>query len=217
MQRASEMLRIGARLEVGVGVDALEWLPSRVEDVTADCRVVVGWPMDRDRRLAHLAPGDTVELLAAVGGDALYATTVRVVTAEAADVPLVTVDVTGPWRRTQRRRAVREKVAVRPRVARCLYGGGASRPLRLGVTNVSATGVQVRSQDELRRGDLLELAFDLDGEIEVQARVTRVQRLERVWAAGCEFEGISERMSDRIVQFIFAQQRAALRVQRGVR
>ena len=163
-----------------------------------------------------MEPGDTVELITVGAGDALYAASARVTQTTPGAVPLVTVNVDRPWRRTQRRGAVPQKVALRPRVARCLYGGEASRPLRLGVTNVSATGVQVRSQDELRRGDLLELAFELDGEIEVQARVTRVQRLERVWAAGCEFEGISERLSERIVQFIFAQQRATLRTRRAV-
>jgi c-di-GMP-binding flagellar brake protein YcgR len=95
-----------------------------------------------------------------------------------------------------------------------LYGP-TRRTLRLGIMNVSASGVQVRSQDELRCGDLLDLAFELDGEVHVQARVLRVARKERVWDAGCEFEGISERLAQRIVQFIFAQQRATLRARRG--
>jgi c-di-GMP-binding flagellar brake protein YcgR len=74
--------------------------------------------------------------------------------------------------------------------------------------------VQVRSNDELRRGDLLDLAFELMGlehEIQLRARVCRVQRNERVWEAGCEFEGVSERLAQRIVQFIFAEQRAQAR------
>jgi c-di-GMP-binding flagellar brake protein YcgR len=105
-------------------------------------------------------------------------------------------------------------VAIRPRIADALFGS-ARMPLRLGITNVSATGVQVRSQDELRRGNLLQLTFPIgDDEIEVHARVMRVVKLERVWDAGCVFEGISERLSERIVQFIFAQQRVALRARR---
>ncbi len=118
--------------------------------------------------------------------------------------------------RMQRRNAVRQRVAVRPRVAQTVYGS-ARRPLRLGVINVSATGLQLRSQDELRPGDLVELAFELDGEVYVHARVKRVQRAERVWDAGCEFEGITERLAERIVQFIFVQQRAMLRASRGER
>jgi c-di-GMP-binding flagellar brake protein YcgR len=112
----------------------------------------------------------------------------------------------------QRRNAVRQPVAVVPDRAQITYGGVACRPLRLGVIDLSATGLSVRSRDELRAGDLLELAFHLDGEeLYVQARVRRVVRRERVWDVGCAFEGISERQAERIVKFIFVQQRAMLR------
>jgi len=49
----------------------------------------------------------------------------------------------------------------------------------------------------------------------VRARVRRVFQRERIWEAGCEFEGVSEKVTERIVQFIFVQQRALLRLQRG--
>jgi c-di-GMP-binding flagellar brake protein YcgR len=111
-------------------------------------------------------------------------------------------------------------VAIRPRIAARLIGD-TQKSLRLGVTNISAGGVQLRSQDELRLGDHLRLAFDLmgmDEEIEVEARVRRVYRLERgassVWDAGCEFESMSGRLVERIVQFIFAQHRALARARR---
>jgi c-di-GMP-binding flagellar brake protein YcgR len=130
-------------------------------------------------------------------------------------VPLVRVAPEREWERSQRRAAFRASVAIRPRLANVVYGS-AYKALRLGITNVSATGVQVRSQDALRRGDLLELVFSIgDEEAEVSARVTRVTRLERVWDAGCAFERISEQLSERIVQFIFAQQRVMLRARRG--
>ena len=116
----------------------------------------------------------------------------------------------------QRRGAVRQPVAVVPRTARVLYGGVAQRPIRLGVLDVSATGVNVRSTDELRVGDLLELAFDvLDGEIHVHARVTRITRQTRFWSAGCAFEGVTEPQAERIVKFVFAEQRSMLRKLRG--
>jgi hypothetical protein len=120
-----------------------------------------------------------------------------------------------PLESEQRRSAVRQQVAVVPRVARILYGGAAQRPVRLGVTNVSATGVNFRSQDELRVGDLLEFAFDLDGEVYLHARVLRVRRGERFWSAGCSFEGVIERDAERIVKFVFMQQRLMLRKQRA--
>ena len=208
MQSPSEHLALGQLIELGVGG---EWFPTRVQD---DTRLTVGWPTDRDRRLVPFEPGQIIQVMVAARQDALYAAVATVEVADRGDVPLLTLRLTGRWERIQRRAAVREKVAVRPRLAHVVYGE-AKRSLRLGVINVSATGVQVRSQDEIRHGDLLELAFELDGEVEVTARVRRVRRGERVWDAGCEFEGISDSLAQRIVQFIFAQQRAMLRMRRG--
>src|SRR5579872_2241935 len=90
---------------------------------------------------------------------------------------------------SQRRSAVRQQVVVMPRVARVVYTDVAFRPVRLVVTEVSATGLQVRSPDELRAGDLVDLAFELDCELQIQARVLRVRRTERLWEAGCAYEG----------------------------
>lgn len=115
----------------------------------------------------------------------------------------------------QRRTAFRQHVAVVPRSAHILYGGVARRNVRLGVIDLSASGVCVRSRDELRNGDLLELVFDVHGDIHVQARVRRIVRGERLWDAGCAFEGIPESQAERIVKFVFAEQRATLRARRG--
>jgi c-di-GMP-binding flagellar brake protein YcgR len=117
----------------------------------------------------------------------------------------------------QRRSAVRQRVAVVPRLAQVLYSNVARRPVRMAVLDVSGTGLQVRSHDELRAGDLLELAFRLDVEVHVHARVRRVRRGERVWDAGCAFEGVPEWLSDQIVHSIFALQRQTLRARRNAR
>jgi c-di-GMP-binding flagellar brake protein YcgR len=117
----------------------------------------------------------------------------------------------------QRRNAVRQRVAVVPHLAQIIYGGVARRSLRLGVIGVSGTGLSVRSQDELRAGDLLELAFRLEGEVHLQARVRWVRRRHHGWEAGCAFEGVTEKQAEAIVKFIFAEQRAMLRARRGNR
>jgi c-di-GMP-binding flagellar brake protein YcgR len=214
MQPASDAFKIGARLQLGFGDDLLVWVPTRVEDYDPEGRIVVAWPTDAERRLIKLMTSVRVQVMVAAAKDALYAATAIVEHTTQADIPLVTLSLDGPWQRMQRRAAVRESVAVRPRIAQVLHGP-ARRELRLGVTNVSATGVQVRSRDELRPGDLLELAFELDGEVQLKAHVRRVCRTERSWEAGCEFDGVSDSLARRIVQFIFAQQRAMLRARRG--
>ena len=218
MPRPSEMLSIGQRLEVGIAESdgMLRWLPSRLEDQHGELSISVAWPTEADRRLISVAPGAQLQVAASTR-DALYSATAVVQVASRESVPVLRLEIGGGWQRSQRRNAVRTALAVRPRVANVLNGEN-RRAVRLGLTNISATGVQVRCQDELRRGDLLDLAFELmgvDEEIHLQARVRRVLRLERVWDAGCEFEGVSERLAQRIVQFIFAQQRATARARRG--
>lgn len=227
MQQASNSvgLLIGQRLEIGFVVrNELTWLASRLEDRAADGeQLTVAWPTDASRRLMSVNPGQVLHVAASTPQDALYAAETIVQLTSTEPVPLITVHVSGPWQRSQRRNAVRVGVAIRPRIALKLIGP-AHKSLRLGVTNLSATGVQVRSQDELRSGDLLDLAFELmgiDDEVQLKARVNRVYRLDRgvpahaVWDAGCEFEGVPDRLAQRIVQYIFAQQRALARAKRG--
>jgi hypothetical protein len=74
MQPASEAFNIGKRLELGVGRDLVEWLPTRVEDNAADGRISVAWPTDPDRRLARILTGETVQVMVTAARDARYAT-----------------------------------------------------------------------------------------------------------------------------------------------
>ncbi|GAC1313724.1 MAG: hypothetical protein NVSMB2_02150 [Chloroflexota bacterium] len=222
---------LGQRLEVGYSCDSarssanlddthLEWVPSRVEDLDAQAgRLVVAWPTDGYRRPISVEIGQEIEVAASNARDALYAVRGRVQRTAREPVPVLELTLTESWRRTQRRSAFRVRVAVRPRIANKVTGH-AFKALRLGMTDISATGVQVRSQDELHPGDRLFFAFDLMGqpdEVTVEARVKRVQRLDRggtghmSWDAGCAFENLSDRLEQRIVQYIFAQQRALAR------
>jgi c-di-GMP-binding flagellar brake protein YcgR len=230
--RSSVALSIGQRIELGYDptspmgrkAEATEWLNSRLEDKAEDgsC-LTVAWPTDTHRKLIMVEPGDRVALAASTPQDALYAADAVIEASDEDPVPLLTLRIDGEWRRSQRRNAVRVGVAIRPRVAEKLIGP-LQKPVRLGITNISASGVQVRSQEEIRSGDLLELAFELLGvehELLVRARVRRVYRQDRtsgsqgVWDAGCEFEGVPDRIGQRIVQYIFMQQRALARVKKG--
>jgi c-di-GMP-binding flagellar brake protein YcgR len=136
-------------------------------------------------------------------------------------LPMLELRVLGDWERSQRRNAVRVPVAIRPRIVERVEGDTRQK-LRAGISNLSANGVQLRSQDEIKLGDLLDLAFHvmgIDEEIEVQAKVRRVMQHERgslhIWEAGCEMQGLPPRVSQKIVQFIFGQQRAQARHRRG--
>jgi c-di-GMP-binding flagellar brake protein YcgR len=209
---SSASFLIGQRLEVRADE---AWLPTRLEDSTQADTLVVAWPMDRERRLLPLKVGDTLEL-AGSAQDALYSATVRVTRTVQEKVPLLQVQLIGEWQRIQRREAVRMPVAIRPRLATRVVGDE-EQPLRVGITNISAAGVQLRSLDELRLGDQLQLAFQLnERELHVQATVKRVQLIEKVFQAGCAFERLADRTAKEILQFIFAQQRAELARMRKV-
>jgi c-di-GMP-binding flagellar brake protein YcgR len=215
--RATLSFTIGQRLEIGYGDEPVHWLATRLEDHDDAGHLTIAWPTDAERRLLPVKPGNTLELAASTPQDALYSAAVTVVETRREPVPLLTVKLIGRWRRIQRRDAVRATVAIKPRIA-CSVEGEVRKPLHLGITDISCAGIRVRTQEQLRPGDVVELVFELmgvDDELEVQARVARVRRHElgprTVWDSGCEFEGLSDRISQRIVQFIFAQQRALAR------
>lgn len=212
MQQASKPV-LGLGQHVELLLDGA-WYPSRVEEVDA---LSVAWPTDGERRLITVDIGAEIDLVVK-SADALYTATAVVDGTTFHPVPLIAVRLDDGWQRAQRRNDVRLSVAIKPRrIARVF--GTARKPVRAGLTNLSAGGVCVRSQDELRHGDLLELAFSLDAlEVDLLARVERVQRVQRaaqsVWDAGCAFEDLPRRTGEQIVQFIFAQQRALARARR---
>jgi c-di-GMP-binding flagellar brake protein YcgR len=219
--RATRAFTLGQRLEIGYGDEPVHWLASRLEDHDDADRLTIAWPTDAERRLVAVKVGGTIELAASTPQDALYSAAVTVVETVREPVPLLTVKLIGPWRRIQRRDAVRASVAIKPRIA-CSVDGEVRKPLHLGIIDISCAGLRVRSQEQLRPDDVLELAFELmgvDEELDVLARVARVRRHElgthTVWDAGCEFKGLSDRISQRIVQFIFAQQRALARTRKA--
>jgi c-di-GMP-binding flagellar brake protein YcgR len=214
-------LAVGQRLEVGVGADGtVRWFASRVEDFEAGAqRLTVAWPSEQGRQLV-LRVGDTVDL-AVSAQDALYSAQVRITVAHNQAVPLLDVVMIGPWQRSQRRQAVRVPVAIRPSLAERVLPDG-RQPIRAGITNLSATGLQLRSQDELDATDRLALTFplgDSEDELSAEAEVRRLVVDERgsvrIWEAGCHFVDMETPLSERIVQFIFAQQRAMARLQRS--
>ena len=211
-------LTVGQRIELNAGA---QWCPTKLEDHDdSDLRLVVAWPTDRERRLLPLKVGDTVQIAVTTPQDAMYSAPARVDKTSDDGVPLLDLHVLGEWQRSQRRNAVRVPVAIRPRFVVKL-DGNKRQPIRAGISDLSAAGAQVRSADELKSGDRLELAFlviGIDEEIVIEAVVRRVAQHERgslhVWEAGCEFEGLSPRLSQKLFQFVFAQQRAQARNRR---
>ena len=211
-------LTVGQRVEVAHDGG---WLTSRLEDHDdSGTRLMLAWPTDRLRRLIPFKRGDTITV-AVSRQDALYSAPTRVEETHADGVPMLRVTVAGAWQRSQRRNAVRVPVAIRPRVA-ARVDGPHMHKLRAGITDLSANGLQLRTQDEIKLGDTIQLVFDVLGveeAFDVTATVRRLQIVERggvqIWVAGCEFEGLPPRLTQKLIQFIFAQQRTVARARRS--
>src|SRR5207237_9932371 len=96
MQPASDAFNMGKRLELGVGRDLVEWLPTRVEDHAADGRISVAWPTDPDRRLARVVAGETGQVLAAAARAPLSRATAALEPPRQPGPPLPPPRVPGP-------------------------------------------------------------------------------------------------------------------------
>jgi c-di-GMP-binding flagellar brake protein YcgR len=217
-RKVNPPLTIGNKVELGIDLPGHDthWLATRIEDAHGSGEhVTVAWPTDRGK-LVYIRLGETIRLAASLPGDALYAVEVKIVAARQANVPLLDLEIVNDWKRLQRREAVRVNVAITPRLAEKVTPA-ARKPLpRTAISNISATGIQVQSRDELGVGDRIALAFRLTSggpELNLEADVRRIETLDhgRVWQAGCQFVEVQPAQSEQIIQFIFAQQRALAR------
>ena len=215
-------LRVGTSVELGIRRrDGLHWYRSRVEDIAETApRTIVGWPLDH-LQVVPVDIGQVVHVQTS-GEDALYAIDMQVDALIPDEPPRIGLVGGTRWERVQRRDDVRHGVVIRPRsITRYTIDGW--QPIHAAIRNISAGGVLVWSDEEVRVGEVLELAFSLPGdehELQVRATVRRAQpgyRAERdFWEIGCGFQRIARDESERIIRFIFAEQRKLARRQAGL-
>lgn len=209
----------GEVVNLGVPDDGdMRWFRSRLED----CGDANEWlrlhqPQVSDAAPLDLRPGSQVVVQIPQSYGALYSARLVIdhldeATGEGAAT--FTARPVGSWNRIQRRQAVRVPVVIRPSRAERITPQG-WKPLGALIANLSAGGALLRCSELVEYGDTLELAFPLgDGgaEIVTRATVVRVQHVKvgkkQHWDAGCAFEGLRLSDSDRIVRFVFAEQRA---------
>jgi hypothetical protein len=123
-------------------------------------------------------------------------------------VPLAPPRTVQPDATPQRREAARIDV-VRP--VAMIPDGFQVGWLNGFVRNVSAGGVLVAGAEALEAGDRLRLRFELEDEEDLIDLLARVVRTDDAWGLrGLRLERLSERERERLVRFVFAQQRRAL-------
>jgi c-di-GMP-binding flagellar brake protein YcgR len=215
-------LQVGRRVEVGVNMGGeFRWLRSRIADeVRADGRLAVAWPTDRGASVPAKM-GQSVVVVIANSDDALYSSEMVVEGGTDRDPAYLVLRPERPWQRAQRRQDVRLPVIVRPAVTMHLVAGG-SQPIVATITNISAGGLRLRSEQQLEVNDRVYVAFTLPTGADIRAHlgVRHVEHLAsampEVWNAGCQFEDLRTADRDAIVKFIFAQQRSIARRQKGL-
>lgn len=185
----------------------------------AEGELVVGWPHDDAFERLPLRQGQTVVVEAFPALDALYVVETTVVSARPELPDQVVVQVRGPWQRIQRRDAVRFPVRIAPHALARLNGPGET--LNGSIRDLSAGGLRLWSGQRVEPGDRLRVRFRLPGEDTTIDTALSVERVEfiasqtiELWEAGCLFVGIAPAERERIVRFIFAQQRAVMQLRR---
>jgi c-di-GMP-binding flagellar brake protein YcgR len=174
--------------------------------------LLVAWPRLNAESVTFQA-GQQVLVEMASPYDALYLADAQVAEHQPGRPEQLALRTVGSWKRVQHRHDIRWPVTIVPRVVEALAGDASAR-LLAHIENVSAGGVLLRLDQELRPKQLLNLEFALPGDpraLCAQVVVERVTHLDdhlyTAWEAGCRFVHPREGDGDRIVRFIFAEQR----------
>jgi hypothetical protein len=128
----------------------------------------------------------------------------------------------GPLRSQQRRNQVRLAVDIPARRTLWLRHGKDPVTIRSRVLDVSAGGLRLQTDHELRAGERLVLGVTLPGEghelhlsLVVRHNSHQTEKT-RSWEAGCQFLVVRPVDREHIARYVFAQQREAARWRRSL-
>ena len=119
----------------------------------------------------------------------------------------------------------RQEVSVKARVS-CIKsssGPRKSREVPCELLDISGGGVRIGSAEQYQSGDLLLVAgasfAPVKGEFSFCCRVLRVEQRRKQYIYGCQFEGMTQKEQDRLIETIFVLQRqsAQHKLGRGAR
>jgi c-di-GMP-binding flagellar brake protein YcgR len=182
--------------------------------------LILAWPVDEHGEFVPLRMGQTALVEVWPAHDALYTVDALVKSARPEVREHVVLAINGVWQRVQRREDVRFPARIAPTSA--LAVTGELRMLNASIRDLSAGGLRVWSGQEIVLGDELRITFSLpDSGPEITARVA-VERIEpfeyqnvTLWEGGCIFVDLPQATRDRIVRYIFNEQRALAQQRRS--
>lgn len=208
-------LKIGLRLQVRAADSEDEWLSSRVEDLTEET-VAIGAPF-KGGELVPLSPGTRVECQFAKD-DAFYAFRTEIIQRRLQPIPILVLRRPMEVQRFQRRNLFRL-----PIILPVSFTVAGSEDIRKGTTlDLSGGGMCLAAPERLAAGTELELTVSLpDGyRLVSKGRVVnssegQADKGQKRYAHGVEFIDLPIPVQERIVSFIFNEQRERRRREAG--
>ncbi|MDI6870483.1 MAG: flagellar brake protein [Bacillota bacterium] len=208
-------LRIGQRIQIKTADSEDEWYSSRVEDLTGET-VTIAAPI-KAGAVVSLPPGTLLDCHFP-RDDAFYAFQAEIIQRRHLPVPVLVLRRPETVQRFQRRRLFRLPV-----VLPVLFKVAGSGTVQKGSTlDLSGGGVCLVAPELLAVGTELELALDLpDGfHLAARGRVVKATECEGEkgpsrYAHGVEFLDLPLPVQERIVSFVFAEQRERRRREAG--
>ncbi|HHW13829.1 MAG TPA: hypothetical protein GXX28_02710 [Firmicutes bacterium] len=209
-------LQIGQRIQLKAATSDNEWYPSRVEDLT-EATVVVGAPL-KGGVVVPFPVGGVLDCQYAKD-DAFYGFQTTVLERRRHPLPILVLRRPKTVQRFQRRRMYRLPVVL-PVVYKPVDGEETHKGNTL---DLSGGGLCLATDERLERDTELELSFALsDGyAVEARGRVVLVNESRDGqgpprYLHGVAFRELPEAIQERIVSFIFAEQRERRRRQAGL-
>ena len=181
---------------------------TRVEDANG-CLLLISAPVQGGIPLS-VPEGTKVAIsyiVDTIGRQSRLVTEARVAKRLTDSIPMLQLEITGPWQRIQERNFVRVDVLL-PAAYACLVEGERESLQSAQITNLGGGGVFLVTKTPLAVEAMIWLSLTLDGTVlEMQGVVRRAEVLPNGGCGhGIAFEQLDEKTRQLIIQFVFQRQ-----------
>ncbi len=208
-------LEIGQRIQIKVAYSEADWFPTHIEDLT-ETEIVIGTPI-KAGELVSIATGTMLDCQFP-RDDAFYAFQAEVLQRRSQPLPVLVLRRPESVQRFQRRRLFRLPIVL---PASYTVPGRESKPQKGNTLDISGGGLCLVAPERLELGTETDVRVSFpDGSVvRAYGRVVKVSQVAGEgptrYAHGLEFRDLPAAVEERIVSFIFAEQRQRRRREVG--